>query len=293
MSSEENGEDPLEMRDGAFVLVDCLGFRGSWKHAPEQLIQKLHDIRHAIDEGLGEDSELTMDPQQIDVELRLLSDTVAISLQPKKQFPNVETVGWAVERAVMVVPDIIRLFLLGQPALTLRGCVSCGKHLCAGNFLVGPAVDAAAENMNLAQGAFVWLLPSAAEKYRAWRREQIQLYESLNETRAAEALQKMPHLERQRRGTETAASLIRRLGLRAYSTPHTVLYPMPLKSGGSLKVEVINPFYKGYEPSGEDYFHLFSQAMERNTMSVWQKRQNTLDFLDVARRAREEHFTTR
>jgi len=68
---------------------------------------------------------------------------------------------------------------------------------------------------------------------------------------------------------------------------------MPLKSGGTLKVEVINPFYKGYEFAGEDYFQLFSQALTGDKIDVWQKRQNTLDFLDVAKRATEEHFARR
>ena len=290
MSSEE---DPEVMRDGAFVLVDCLGFRGIWKRAPRRLIQKLNEIRHTVEEGL-QDSEITeMNPEDIELTIRLLSDTVAMSFQPKKDFKNVEMVGWAVERAVIVVPDIIRLFLEGEPILTLRGCVSYGKHICTGNFLVGPAVDDAAENMNDAQGAFIWLLPSAAERYHAWRRSQVQLYDSLNEAQAANNLRRMPNLERHRQPSDTAVSLLRRSARLAYSTPHTILYPMPLTSGGTLKVEVINPFYKGFEFAQEDYFQLFSQALTSDNINVWQKRQNTLDFLDIAKRVTEEHFARR
>jgi hypothetical protein len=289
-AQETNEEDNLEMRDGAFVLVDCLGFRGAWKREPERLIQKLHDIRHTVEEGLGDSKVNELNPEDIDFRIVLLSDTVAMSFQPKKDLKNVELVGWAVERAVMVVPDVIRLFLQDDPVLTLRGCVSCGQHLCAGNFLVGPAVDAAAENMNIAQGAFVWLLPAAAERYHAWRRGQVQVYEALNEAQAAENLRKMPLVERHRRPSETATSLLRRSARIAYSAPHTILYPMALNSGGSLKVEVINPFYKGYEFAGEDYSQLFSQALVGDNISVWQKRQNTLDFLKVAKRTTEEHL---
>src|ERR1700674_111610 len=131
-AQETNEEDPLEMRDGAFVLVDCLGFRGAWKREPERLIQKLHDIRHAVEEGFPAPEVTAMKTEDIDFRILLLSDTVAMSFQPKKDFKNVEMVGWAVERAVMVVPEIIRMFLQGEPALTLRGCISRGQHLCAG-----------------------------------------------------------------------------------------------------------------------------------------------------------------
>jgi hypothetical protein len=287
MSSEE---DPQFMRDGAFVLVDCLGFRGTWKRDPERLIQKLNAIRYTVEEGLQDSEIAEMNPEDIAVTIRLLSDTVAMSFQPKKEFKNVELVGWAVERAVMVVPDIIRLFLEGDPILTLRGCISCGQHICTGNFLIGPAVDDAAENINHAQGAFVWLLPKAAESYHEWRRRQNQLYESLDEVRAADALRKIPWLERHRQPSDTAASLVRRIGQRAYSTPHTISYPMPLKSGGTLEVEVINPFFKGYDSAAEDCVQLFSQALIGDRIDVWQKRQNTLDFLDVAKGTTEEHF---
>ena len=102
---------------------------------------KLNDILHTVDEGLQDFSEISQtNPQDIDVTIRLLSDTVAMSFQPKKDFKNVEMVGWAVERAVQVVPDIIRLFLEGEPVLTLRGCVSCGDTLDEVKDLIQEAV---------------------------------------------------------------------------------------------------------------------------------------------------------
>src|SRR5262245_38683120 len=122
-------------RDGAFVLVDCLGFRGIWRASTEKLLQKLNNIRRTVDEGLIESSLPYVAAHNIEVTIRLLSDTVAMSFQPKDEFDDVEIIGHAVEMALMVVPDVIRLFLLGDPALTLRGCISVGTHICDGNFL--------------------------------------------------------------------------------------------------------------------------------------------------------------
>ena len=49
------------------------------------------------------------------------------------------------------------------PPLVYRGVVAAGELALDGDgaFLVGPAIDEAAELMQLAQGAFVWLAPSA------------------------------------------------------------------------------------------------------------------------------------
>ncbi|HEY6909514.1 MAG TPA: hypothetical protein VI356_09105 [Myxococcales bacterium] len=45
--------------------------------------------------------------------------------------------------------------------LVYRGTVAAGKLLTDGSFIIGPAVDEAAELMNVAEGAFIWCAPSA------------------------------------------------------------------------------------------------------------------------------------
>jgi hypothetical protein len=47
-----------------------------------------------------------------------------------------------------------------------RGVVTFGEAAIEENFVVGPAVDEAAEAMNAAQGALVWLTPSALGVFR-------------------------------------------------------------------------------------------------------------------------------
>lgn len=161
------------MREGAFALIDCLGFKGIWKRTdPELLITKLSKIEqivHAeIQEGGGSGPFKYLSFGPIKLHVRLLSDTVAISLQYEEQ-EGKSPENWQKNFLVGVIcqaaVQILDLFLKNEPPLVLRGCVSYGEHLSEGNFIAGPAVDEAAEYMNVAEGAFVWLLPSAEDRY--------------------------------------------------------------------------------------------------------------------------------
>ena len=45
--------------------------------------------------------------------------------------------------------------------LSFRGVVTCGRFAIDDRFLLGPAVDEAANLLDLADGPFVWLAPTA------------------------------------------------------------------------------------------------------------------------------------
>lgn len=51
----------------------------------------------------------------------------------------------------------------GDPPLVYRGTVSVGRFAIEDQFVVGPAVDEAAQAEKLAQGALVWCCPSALD----------------------------------------------------------------------------------------------------------------------------------
>lgn len=110
-----------------------------------------------------------------------LSDTIAVSVPvPKTESADSENEemkkAFSIEAACLITVKILDLFIRDEPALTLRGCISYGEHLVRDNFIVGPAVDEAAEQQDLAEGAFVWLYPDAAQKYEnllKWRREML------------------------------------------------------------------------------------------------------------------------
>jgi len=73
----------LRMKDGALVLVDCLGFRGIWNRVnPEELIGRLKSIElQAAARVVPKYSSSMLSFGPVRFHLRLLSDTVVLSIQ--------------------------------------------------------------------------------------------------------------------------------------------------------------------------------------------------------------------
>jgi len=161
------------MDEGALVLVDCLGFRGIWNRVdPQRLIDKLQSMEALASERIipkYSASKMSFGPLRF--HLRLLSDTVALSVQyeaDSKDSPSQRQLDLLVSVACDSASVLATLFIDSDDMpLPLRGCVSFGRHLCKGNFLIGPAVDEAAGYMNEPEGAFIWVLPGAAERTNA------------------------------------------------------------------------------------------------------------------------------
>ena len=129
------------MEDGAFAVLDCLGFKGIWErgYEPLDVIGKLSKIEKIVrDESVKQMSCYNaMNLGDSDVQVKLLSDTVAISLKGDLQALAAAEVTKGILVGVMceMVTKIIDHFLLGQPNLILRGCITFGKHICKDNFL--------------------------------------------------------------------------------------------------------------------------------------------------------------
>jgi hypothetical protein len=96
----------------------------------------------------------------------MLSDTIAVGITTKK-IPGATQADEAfLDRASILLAagftnEVLRVAAEDEPVFAYRGCISFGEFQMQESFLVGPAVDEAAECMNLAQGAFVWLTSSA------------------------------------------------------------------------------------------------------------------------------------
>jgi hypothetical protein len=156
----------------------------------------------------------------------------------------------------------------------LRGCITYGKYehntTKTGSFIVGPAVDDAAENMEVSQGAFVWLQPEAAVLYRY-----------------AVEIQKKTVRLLYKRGDKPE---LLKASIQSLAEPLIVdQYEMPLKGGGRLKCPVINPLaFHDTEEELHSVFTAYKKALSGNQIDLWLKQQHTMEFLEKARIARDE-----
>lgn len=288
------------MQEGAFVLIDCLGFKGIWKKTdPDLLLQKFSRLGPTIQERLGY-LEIIFSfggTDRLRIHNRLLSDTVAISFQ----FETREGGGYSdsdrrllVFCACLVTPLVMHWLLEGEPPLIFRGCLTYGKHFIENNFIVGPAIDEAAEYMNLADGAFVWLHPNAATLYRECR-EEISAYTSLNDEAIRERIKEKEEalnsnvlmrriIELHGRG---AVEDFFKLFITSIPAIPFVIdpYRMPIKNGGQLECPVINPLVSARSTEERrSMIEKYSAYMFENRLDVWLKRQNTIEFLREADR---------
>lgn len=272
------------MHEGAFALIDCLGFKGIWKRINDDgvLLDKLRCIVKQVQPQLIAGVPFELLRRKWIISASLLSDSVAISLRyddeddRRKGRPERKTkereksyLVWLLAASTVKILD---LFLENQPNLLLRGCITYGEHEQEGNFIVGPAVDYAADNLEVAQGAFVWLHPTAAPKYERAVRAVVNTINILRESRKDEELL---------RGSQ-----------KALAQPIIVEpYNMPLKAGGFYRCPILNPlaFHKT-EEARTAVMQAYSDSMSGYEFDIILKHQYTMDFLRAAETAREEYL---
>ena len=294
----------MEMKEGAFALIDCLGFKGIWKRSdPAVLVHKLQQIEQTVHErvvsGVPAFEQLSYGP--VRVRVRLLSDTVAISLQYQEQgseSPEPPQQNILLGLVCDSVIKVLDLFIKGEPSLVLRGCVTYGAHLSEGNFIVGPAVDDAAEHLNLANGAFVWFHLSAAERYRQFvKRTKLFVTPDiflLALERFKDPEGKFSWLKRaiKEYGEQVVMQEFLPVMSSIFSSPIVIdPYNLPLKNGGHLECPVVNPLaLKTSEEERQATIELYSTVMSGRTLDIWLKRQHTMEFLKEAERVSAEFY---
>jgi hypothetical protein len=296
------------MHEGAFALIDCLGFKGIWKRADEAtLLNKLESIVSQVDQQLLTGVPFQLLERDWMISASLLSDSVAISLRYKDKDEKVHQSNTLVgkrrpkkaarkkkkgkgtieerrinerEKSYLVwliaasTIKILDLFLEGDPSLLLRGCITYGEHEKRENFIVGPAVDIAAENRDSAQGAFVWLHPTATPRYKRSVQAVRNTIKILSCTRKDEELLS---------GSKFALS-----------QPIMVEdYNMPLKVGGHFQCSVLNPLaFHETEEARREVIRKYSRSLTDNHFDVMLKHQYTMEFLKAAEAARVAHERT-
>ncbi len=297
------------MKHGAFALLDCLGFRDAWKRRdPEEIVQFLENVqvnlKHAgILNTLG---AYLPDVQQ---SIGYISDTVAISTQvealPDKN-PHID--GYAVLLAVQACAEVLAQFSDGPVPLTLRGHIALGAHVARNAFFLGPAVTEAAEKSETSQGAFVWLSTQASGAFQAYMQwlhnEYPKLFLNVSGSSALTAVEAMWQVSRGLPKTllEAAGTGMeewwKKLSLdqKAIAAPiylrraATIVrddlvvpnYPMEMKVGGKLRVDVLNPLYLVPRYDRASHIAKILSSFVGQSVDVMQKGQNTARFLRAA-----------
>lgn len=266
------------MRDGAFALIDCLGFKGIWKRTdPDLLIDKLRSVVKQVQPQIMKGVPYHLLRRSINIDARILSDSVAISLRytdppSKKKIKEEREQNYLVWLICASTIKILDLYLEGEPRIVLRGCVTFGKHTNEENFIVGPAVDEAAENMEVAQGSFVRIHPTAEIRYRKCvetTKETIKILSNANKN------------ENLLYGSKQSLAI-----------PILVdSYPMPLKGGDHLTCPVLNPLaFHDTEDERQAVVQAYKEALVGNDVDILLKQQHTMKFLRMAEEARAAHL---
>jgi len=158
------------MNTGAVALIDAMGFRGIWeRHSADEVLRSLKDTKNWLELRLRE--QFSSQPW-MQCEVAFVSDTIAISMALNESTPNREVMS--VVYLGDVISWVLDKVLRSHVPLAYRGAIAVGDYEVSPHFLIGRAIDEAADGYGLAQGAFVWLMPAAREHVAQWLEPQPQ-----------------------------------------------------------------------------------------------------------------------
>lgn len=164
-----------EFRFGAVAFLDALGFKGIWsRYAPGAVIDNLRSV--TFGEPIYSDRPLQLDGFSLSSHVITLSDTIVVSAALTPDDPGGRDVRSDLECKVAALASVCckagmlcSMVLSSSTPLVYRGAVSVGDFIHDDRFLIGPAIDEAAEHEKLADAGLVWLAPSAQQIAReAW-----------------------------------------------------------------------------------------------------------------------------
>lgn len=268
------------MQEGAFALIDCLGWKGIWNRKidstgrsvdPLEVLKKINRIEDRIGQstkrmtiGLRDSFlEITFRPRSV-----FLSDTVAVSVpiikHKSKELTQEIKRALSIEMACVTVAEIIDSFVEEEPFLTMRGCITYGEHLIRRSTFVGPAIDEAANNYELPVGAFVWVHPKASEKLDILEEWKVKCFEEIKEKATKEL---------------DSESYKKLMSFFEFTTSTPVIlrdYEMPIKGGGHLNCHVLNPLCKIRESEDRAItIERYLSSFDSDKIDILLKKQNT------------------
>jgi hypothetical protein len=181
------------MLRGVVAMIDALGFKGIWGNDPENpstsVLETLKRIGEAA-QATGTEAKAYLKRDALpatvvrlvkapDLKVVQLSDTLVVAAgrirrdravwgrhEPELQGFSQKVLEHVVDGYMRYlvcrcVSQILRTAALCDTPLTYRGVVTCGMFAIDDRFLLGPAVDEAASLIEVADGPFVWIAPSA------------------------------------------------------------------------------------------------------------------------------------
>lgn len=265
------------MKNGAFAMIDCLGFKGIWERVdPEILLAKLRKIKETVEADTNNEEEVrqafgerVIRDKDTELAVSFLSDTVIIGLhcpEYKDGVPIAVQDAWLVDTLCIILTRVLDLFIEEEPPLVMRGCVTFGEFIVEDPFIVGPAVDRAAELMNIANGGFVWLDETAGEVFSKWHTPMVEEVSQDEESIAIGS-----HLTANERGIWMQGQRL-------------IYYDLPIKNGENLNRYVVNPLsYHESKEEREAIRDRINQSMVNPAdPSVLVKHNHTMTFLDSA-----------
>lgn len=154
------------MQPGVIGVLDALGFKGIWAaHDPQAVVATLREtmslgervieshlgIQRRAEDRFGHSAE----DLRGDHRIIFLSDTIVIAYTPSE--PLTKAMHYGVRMVVAAAAQIACAAAMSDPPLVYRGCITDGNLLIDEPFLIGEAVDKAADGEKKADGAFIYL----------------------------------------------------------------------------------------------------------------------------------------
>jgi hypothetical protein len=150
---------------GAIAILDALGFKGIWaREDANRVLERFKSFRRKGLRLQGKDhGGALVSDVGFRHRVRCMSDTIVITVIVKS--PNAPRRGLykAILSASLIAGHIVMEGIRGSPPVLFRGCIAAGEMKEESDFLIGPAVDEAAEWHEKADGPFIWLTRSSLE----------------------------------------------------------------------------------------------------------------------------------
>jgi hypothetical protein len=150
---------------GVIVILDALGFKGIWaREDAKRVLDRMKSLRREALKLQGRDrSGVLLSDSGLRHRVRCMSDTIVVTVVVKGPKAPKRALYRAMLSASLIAGNIMLDALDEAPTLLFRGCMAAGEMKEEVDFLIGPAVDEAAERFEKADGPFLWMAPSALD----------------------------------------------------------------------------------------------------------------------------------